>query len=195
MFSRPQGGAAKSGRGGRPILDETVASEMVALLPRLRRFAYALTQSVDRGDDLAQATLERAITHVDQWQRGTRLDSWLFAIARNLNLNNIRARRVRGEDRAPVDLDDHVAIDGEGAAEARLTYASVAAFVSQLPEEQRSVLMLNSVEGLSYKEISEALGLPIGTVTSRLSRARSAVRAHLFRGSGQMKTPAMEAGR
>jgi RNA polymerase sigma-70 factor (ECF subfamily) len=175
-------------------LDETVASEMVALLPRLRRLAYALTHSADRADDLAQATLERAIRHVDQWQRGTRLDSWLFAIARNLNLNNIRASRVRGEDRAPVDLDDHLSIDGERAAEARLTYASVAAFVSQLPEEQRSVLVLNCVEGLSYKEISDSLGLPIGTVTSRLARARTALRAHLFGGSGKMKTPAMEAG-
>jgi RNA polymerase sigma-70 factor (ECF subfamily) len=175
-------------------LDETVASEMVALLPRLRRLTYALTRSVDQADDLAQATLERAIRHVDQWQRGTRLDSWLFAIARNLNLNNIRARRVRGEDRAPVDLDDHLAIDGERAVEARLTYASVAAFVSRLPEEQQSVLVLNCVEGLSYKEIAESLGLPIGTVTSRLARARSVLRAHLYGGSGQMTTPAREAG-
>jgi RNA polymerase sigma-70 factor (ECF subfamily) len=108
------------------------------------------------------------------------MDSWLFAIARNLNLNNLRARRIRGEDHAPVDLDDHVAIDGEGAADARLTYASVAAFVPRLPEEQRSILMLNCVEGLSYKEIAEALGLPIGTVTSRLARARIALRAHVF---------------
>jgi RNA polymerase sigma-70 factor (ECF subfamily) len=161
-------------------LDETVASEMVALLPRLRRFAYALTRSNDQADDLAQATLERAIRSGDKWQHGTRMDSWLFAIARNLNLNNLRARRVRGEDHAPVDLDDHVAIDGEGAADARLTYASVAAFVPRLPEEQRSILMLNCVEGLSYKEIAEALGLPIGTVTSRLARARIALRAHVF---------------
>jgi len=150
---------------------------MVALLPRLRRFAYALTRSNDRADDLAQATLERAIRFIDGWQSGTRLDSWLFAIARNINLNNVRASRVRGEDRAPVDLDDHMSFDGERATEARLTYQAVAGFLSRLPEEQRSILLLNCVEGLSYKEIATALDLPIGTVTSRLGRARIALRA------------------
>jgi RNA polymerase sigma-70 factor (ECF subfamily) len=157
-------------------LDEVTASQMVALLPRLRRFAYALTRSNDRADDLAQATLERGIRFIDGWQSGTRMDSWLFAIARNLNLNNVRASRVRGEDRAPVDLDDHMTFDGERATEARLTYQAVAAFLSRLPEEQRSLLLLNCIEGLSYKEIATALDLPVGTVTSRIARARIALR-------------------
>jgi RNA polymerase sigma-70 factor, ECF subfamily len=177
------------------ILDETVASEMVALLPRLRRFAYGLTRSNDQADDLAQATLERAIRHVDKWQRGTRMDSWVFAIARNLNLNNLRARRVRGEDRAPADMDDHFAFDGERAAEARLTYVAVDAFLSRLPEEQRSILLLNCVEGLSYKEIAVALGLPVGTVTSRLARARITLRAFASGSDGTIATSDTEVGR
>jgi RNA polymerase sigma-70 factor (ECF subfamily) len=158
-------------------LDKGIASEMIAVLPRLRRFAYALTRSQAEADDLAQSTLERAIRSIDSWQAGTRMDSWLFAIARNLNLNNLRARRIRGEDREPMLLDDHLSVDGVAETEARLTFEAVGAFVDRLPEEQRSVLILNTIEGLSYKEIAAALDLPVGTVTSRIARARIALRA------------------
>lgn len=150
---------------------------MLALLPRLRRFAYGLTGSIDDGDDLVQATCERAIRHIDTWRPGTRLDSWMYRIARNLFLNEIRGRKVRGLDSRPVDLDEHHNVDGARAMEARLTIEAVRRLVGRLPEEQRSALLLVAVEGLSYKEAAAVLDLPTGTLTSRLARARIALKS------------------
>jgi RNA polymerase sigma-70 factor (ECF subfamily) len=149
---------------------------MLALLPRLRRFACALTGSVEEGEDLVQATCERAIRYIGQWQPGTRLDSWMFQIARNLNLNNIRARKVRGAHLAPVDATEIAGPDPHKAIEADLTLEAVRRFVQRLPEEQRTILLLVCVEGLAYKEVAELLDLPMGTVTSRLARARIALK-------------------
>lgn len=161
----------------RPALDETIRREMLAFLPRLRRFAYGLTGSIDDGDDLLQATCERAIRHIDQWQPGTRLDSWMFRIARNLHLNNLRAKGVRHQHLASVDPAEHGTVDGVRAVEAQMTYQAVRGFVDRLPEEQRTILLLVTVEGLSYREVSQMLELPIGTVTSRLARARLALKS------------------
>lgn len=160
-------------------MDETLRREMLAFLPRLRRFAYGLTGSADEGDDLVQATCERAIRHIDKWQPGTRLDSWMYRIARNQHLNNIRARNVRGEHLAPADPEVHGSIDGVRVMESQLTFAAVRGFVARLPEEQRTVLMLITVEGLSYREVADLLELPLGTVTSRLARARLALKAYM----------------
>ena len=160
-------------------MDETIGAEMLALLPRLRRFAHGLTGKSEEAEELVQATCERAIRHIALWQPGTRLDHWMFAIARNLNLNNLRARKVRGAHLAPVALDDHLSIDGVRAAESRSTFTAVQGFVGRLPEEQRSALLLNCVEGLSYKEVAEVLDLPVGTVTSRIARARIALRDYV----------------
>ena len=161
----------------RLALDETIRREMLAFLPRLRRFAYGLTGSVHDGDDLLQATCERAIRHIDQWQPGTRLDSWMYRIARNLHLNDLRARGVRSQHLASVDPAEHGTVDGVRVAEAQMTYEAVRGFVDRLPEEQKTILLLITVEGLSYREASEMLDLPIGTVTSRLARARLALKA------------------
>lgn len=161
-------------------MDDVIRREMLALLPRLRRFAYGITGSIDEGDDLVQATYERAIRYIDKWEPGTRLDSWMFRIARNQHLNNIRSRRIRGEHLTPVDPDDAVlATDGVRIMESHLEFEQVRRLVSRLPEEQRSILMLICVEGMSYKEVAELLELPIGTVTSRLARARIALREQL----------------
>jgi RNA polymerase sigma-70 factor (ECF subfamily) len=160
-------------------LDETIRREMLAFLPRLRRFAYGLTGSADEGDDLLQATCERAIRHIDKWQPGTRLDSWMYRIARNLHLNNLRAKGVRGEHLSAIDPDDVVSVDGVRAMEAQLTYEAVRGLVQRLPEEQRTILLLVTVEGLSYREVSDMLELPMGTVTSRLARARLALKSLL----------------
>ena len=160
-------------------MDESIRREMLAFLPRLRRFAYGLTGSVADGDDLLQATCERAIRYIDQWQPGTRLDSWMYRIARNLHLNNLRAKGVRHQHLASVDPVEHGAVDGVRAAEAQMTYEAVRRFVGRLPEEQRTILLLVTVEGFSYREVSEMLELPIGTVTSRLARARIALKSYL----------------
>ena len=93
-------------------MDEGIRREMLSFVPCLRRFSYGLTGSRDTGDDLMQATYERAIREIKRWQPGTRLDSWMYRIARNIHLNDLRAMGVRGEYLAPVDLDHHVSIDG-----------------------------------------------------------------------------------
>ncbi len=150
--------------------------ELEALLPRLRRFAYGLTGCVDEGDDLVQATYERALRNLDKWRPGTRLDSWMFRIAQNLRYNEMRNLRTRSRHLRPVVTDDHAVCDGARAMESKLALAAVRRFVGRLPEDQRSVLLLVCVEGLSYKDVSEMLDLPIGTVTSRLARARIGLR-------------------
>lgn len=176
----------------RSALDETIRREMLAFLPRLRRFAYGLTGSVHDGDDLLQATCERAIRHIGQWQPGTRLDSWMYRIARNLHLNDLRAKGVRGQHLASIDPVEHGTVDGVRAAEAQMTYEAVRGFVDRLPEEQKTILLLITVEGLSYREVSEMLELPIGTVTSRLARARLALKAFV---GGEEPTPTPEPAR
>jgi RNA polymerase sigma-70 factor, ECF subfamily len=158
-------------------MDDTIRREMLALLPRLRRFTSGLTGSAEEGDDLTQATVERAIRYIDKWTPGTRLDSWMFQIARNLYLNNIRALAVRGAHLKPVPLEDLGGEDGRRVTESRLTFAAVRRFLAHLPEEQRAVLLLVAVEGMSYKEVAAVTGAPVGTVTSRLARARAALRA------------------
>lgn len=161
-------------------MDDAIKSEMLAFLPRLRRFAYGLTGSADEGDDLLQATCERAIRHIDKWQPGTRLDSWMFRIARNLHLNNMRAGGIRNDYLKTIDPAQTLIVDGTGAMESRMTFQAVRGFVNRLPEEQRAVLLLVTVEGLSYREAAALLDLPIGTVTSRLARARVALQAYLL---------------
>lgn len=160
-------------------MNDEVRRELIAFLPRLRRFAHALSGNADDGDDLLQATCERAIRHIDRWQPGTRLDSWMFTIARNLHLNAVRSRGIRGDHLVPADSDREPGTPTDGAAviESRLTYEAVRRFVGRLPAEQRSILLLVCVEGLSYREVAALMDLPLGTVTSRLARARMTLKA------------------
>ena len=149
---------------------------MVALIPRLRRFALAMTRSDADADDLVQATCERAIANLDKWEPGTRLDSWMYRIAQNIHRNNLR-QSVRQQGHLSVvqaTADTHS--DGEAAATAQLELADVAAVVDRLPEDQRTILLLVVVEGRRYRDVAEILDLPIGTVTSRLARARETLR-------------------
>jgi RNA polymerase sigma-70 factor (ECF subfamily) len=160
------------------VRDE-IRERMVAVLPRLRRFAYALTGSAEQGDDLVQDACLRALSRIDQWQPGTRLDSWMYRIAQNIWLDRVRANKVRGE---VVDVDAAEAIagsDGRVVTESGLTLRVVAAALARLPAEQRAVVALVCVEGASYKEAAEITGVPIGTVMSRLARARRALAAVL----------------
>ena len=165
--------------GATSPLDDTIRREMLAHLPRLRRFAHGLTGSSDEGDDLLQATCERAIRKIDTWTPGTRLDSWMFRIARNIYLNELRARKTRREYAADVSHRSHEALDGEQLLMSQLTYTAVRDIVTALPEEQRSVLLLIAAEGLTYSEASEVLEVPIGTVTSRLARARALLKRRI----------------
>jgi RNA polymerase sigma-70 factor (ECF subfamily) len=155
---------------------EQVRLELVSLVPRLRRLGYALTGSIDDGDDLVQSACERALTRLDQFAPGTRLDSWMFRIMQNLWTDHKRSPRPRREISAqPADLETLVVGDAEREIEGRLFLAEVRRAVAALPAEQRAVLAVVCVEGLSYREAAQVLEIPIGTVMSRLSRARLAV--------------------
>lgn len=155
-------------------MTDDIRHEMGALVPRLRRFAWGLSGSRDDGDDLVQAACARALARLDQFQPGTRLDSWMFRIIQTLWLDEKRRQRVRGvapdPDTLPELSDDGV---GARAPQDRLTLARVRAEVAALPPDQRAVLILVAVEGLSYREAAETLDVPVGTVMSRLSRARA----------------------
>lgn len=163
-------------------MDEGIRKEMIAVLPQLRRFAYGLTGSIPDGDDLVQATCERAIANLDKWEVGTRLDSWMFRIAQNLHRNAARDSASRARKLAELGAEIDHATDGRRVQEGRATLESVRRFVEQLPEDQRSIMLLVCVEGRSYKEVAAITGLPIGTVTSRLGRARAALRDYLDHG-------------
>jgi RNA polymerase sigma-70 factor, ECF subfamily len=156
-------------------LDQSVRREMAALLPRLRRFAYGLTGSIDAGDDLVQNACERALSRVHQWQAGTRLDSWMYRIMQNLWFDELRSGRRREVATEPETLDAMAGGDAERESAMRLDLATVRRRMADLPPDQRAVLLLVSVEGLSYKEAAAILEVPIGTVMSRLARARLAL--------------------
>ncbi|HUJ02875.1 MAG TPA: RNA polymerase sigma factor [Rhizomicrobium sp.] len=156
---------------------ETIRARMTAALPRLRRFALSLAGNAADADDLVQDTVERALRNLHKWKPDTKLESWMFRIAQNLWIDQLRARKVRMAD--PIE-EAHVAEDGARAAEAKLTLADTARALQRLPEEQRAVVALVLIEGIAYREAAEILGVPIGTVTSRLARAREALAAQLF---------------
>jgi len=175
-----------------PARDELIRQQMVALLPQLRRFALVLTRSAADADDLVQATCERAIARLDSWVNGTALDRWLFKIAHNLHLNQRRdaANRLRLLEERGEELT--ALPDGAEDAENWTMLQEVRRLVLLLPEEQRGALMLVAVEGLSYREAADILEVPIGTVTSRLARARDALRAVLATGRASTGRAALE---
>src|SRR5215467_2210961 len=152
---------------------QNVHDRMVKLLPRLRRFMQSRTRGLDLSEDLIQETYVRALAHLDQWQSGTRLDSWMFRIAQNLWIDHMRAEKVRG-DVVDIGLIDHVlSYDGRIAAESRLALQQLRKDIARLSTEQRNVIRLVCEYGLSYKETGRILNLPAGTVMSRLARARN----------------------
>ncbi len=150
---------------------------LLALLPRLRRFALTLCHAPHEADDLVQATVERALRHTDRWQPGTAMDSWLYRIAQNLWRDELRAHRRRAEplDEAIEQMGD----DGRETMLKSIQWDEVRAALLQLPEDQRLVLVLVVLDGLSYRDAAEALEIPTGTVMSRLSRARAKLAALL----------------
>jgi RNA polymerase sigma-70 factor (ECF subfamily) len=149
--------------------------ELIAMLPRLRRFAISLTGSRDQADDLVQTACAKALSAKESYAEGTRFDVWMFRILRNSWIDSKRKQKVEGP---PADIADHeeaVTSDGETAAISRLTLNAVLEAMRKLPEEQREVLVLVCVEEFSYGEAANLLGIPIGTVMSRLARAREKI--------------------
>lgn len=159
---------AMMNRGG----GDRVEDQLVAFLPNLRRFAISLCGARDVADDLVQAACERALANAARFESGTRFDAWMFRILRNLWIDQIRRRKTAGEH-VDVDEQHHLAgASGERDVEARLALKSVEGAIAALPDEQREVLVLVCVEELSYRETADVLEIPIGTVMSRLARAR-----------------------
>jgi RNA polymerase sigma-70 factor (ECF subfamily) len=149
--------------------------ELVVLLPRLRRFGLSLTRAQDKADDLVQAACERALRAQASFEPGTRLDSWMFRIMRNLWIDEVRKARTQGPHDDVEGEVDLAGEDGVKAAELRSEASAVEQAILRLPEEFRSVLVLVCVDELSYREAADVLGIPIGTVMSRLARARRAI--------------------
>lgn len=163
-------------KGTRP-LSAGFESALLALLPRLRRFAAGLARDRTRADDLCQMTIERALRSREQWQAGTRLDSWTYRIMRNLWIDEARAA-ARGSQTF-VDPDAGLAVGEAGAQENSLLRRDLDTALATLPDEQREAVLLVLVEGYAYKEAAEIVGVPVGTLTSRLGRGREALMAQL----------------
>jgi RNA polymerase sigma-70 factor (ECF subfamily) len=154
-----------------------LANELAALLPRMRRFARSLTFHREDADDLVQVAMERALGHSEQYQEGSRLDSWLFRIIRNAWIDEVRSRVRRDHLFVPEEEGEHV---GDDSAEAQQQRMAVQKAMSLLSDEHRIVVALVLVDGLPYKEAAEVLDIPIGTLTSRLARAREALQKLLL---------------
>lgn len=150
----------------------TLASDIAALLPRLRRFARTITFNREDADDLVQIAVERALNRGAQWEPGSRLDSWVFRIMKNAWIDEVRARIRRDTLFASEEAGEHV---GDGSAEAHQQRMAIQKAVSLLSDEHRLVVALVLVDGLPYKEAAEVLEIPLGTLTSRLVRARTAL--------------------
>lgn len=162
-----------------------LAAELAALLPRLRRFARTLARDPEDADDLVQSALERGLGRLDQWQAGTRLDSWMFRIVQNLWIDWLRspAGRLRGDH---VPLDDAAELAGSDGrdGEVRVDLQRTLAAMQRLPHDQRVVVALVCVEALTYQEAAAVLEVPVGTVMSRLARGRQRLHQMLQPGTG-----------
>jgi len=148
---------------------------IVELIPRLRRYARALVGDRATADDLVQDTLERAWVKFHLYREGTDLRAWLFTVMHNVHVNRVRAAR------ATEPLDEELPeMAQRGTQGDALVLRDLDRAIVRLPDEQREVLLLVTLEDMSYDDVARTLGIPIGTVMSRLSRAREKMRAMVF---------------
>jgi len=161
-------------------------------IPRLRRYACALHRwNRSHADDLVQDTLVRAIAKQHLWQPGTNLRSWLFTLMHNQHVNDVRRSVARGGISHAVDeLHDNRASASD--AEASLQLRDLERALGKLLIEQREIILLVALEGMSYADVAEVVGIPVGTVRSRLSRGRMALRQLMD--TGEKTLPALHAG-
>jgi len=151
------------------------AKRLVELIPRLRRYARALVGERSSADDLVQDTLERAWAKLHLYRRGTDLRAWLFTVMHNVHVNRVRATRVND----PLE-DEMPELAQRGTQPDALLVRDLDRAIARLPADQRAVLLLVTLEEMSYEEVARTLGIPIGTVMSRLSRAREKLRAMML---------------
>jgi RNA polymerase sigma-70 factor (ECF subfamily) len=151
------------------------SAELIACIPRLRRYARALVGDRGGADDLVQDTVERGWRRIAEWRRDGEMRAWLFGIMHNLHVDQLRARRLQTttldeETPQPAEAVDH---------SAGLEIRDMEAALTLLPVEQREILLLVGLEGMTYDQVAGALGLPLGTVMSRLSRGREKLRTFM----------------
>ncbi|MEO1536339.1 MAG: RNA polymerase sigma factor [Pseudomonadota bacterium] len=172
----------KSASGG--AVASEMKSELIAMLPRLRRFARSLTRSVPEADDLVQEACLRALSRADQWDPSQPLDRWVFRITRNLWISELRKRGVRmGEGQVAADETSELVTTETG--ENRVAATQLQAKIAGLPPDLSAVLLAVSVEGYSYAEAAELFDVALGTIMSRVHRARKALAASLADDGGQ----------
>jgi RNA polymerase sigma-70 factor, ECF subfamily len=167
---RPHGATKprpRPSRGGK--FDEGVRDIMLNTVPRLRAFAISLCSNVDKADDLVQETLLRALSHIDQFEPGTNMSAWLFTILRNLFRSDYRKRRREVED---DDGSYAESLKSQPEQTGRLELDELPAALAKLPADQREAVILVGASGLSYEEAAHICGCPIGTIKSRVNRAR-----------------------
>ena len=167
---------------------EALRRELVEMLPRLRRYAYALTGMRDDADDLLQATVERMLSK--GVPESVELDRWTFRVCKNIWIDEIRARKVRSaipiEDAAGLEQAYY---DGESVVMSRMALVEIRNAMDRLPDEQRAALSLVVLEGLSYAQAAAVLETPVGTIMSRIARARAALSHALGSGSRHIGGP------
>lgn len=160
------------------FLENDLKSDLIAILPRLRRFARAMTRSYPDADDLVQDACLQAIKRSEQWDNTRPLDRWVFKIMRNLWVSEIRKRKVRlGEGH--VSAEEAPELVSTDTGEDSLVASQLMEQIGALPDELTAVLVLVSIEGFSYAEAAELLDIPVGTVMSRIHRARKVLAQNL----------------
>jgi RNA polymerase sigma-70 factor (ECF subfamily) len=152
----------------------SIENKIVDTLPRLRKFAYGLTGSIEKGDDLVQSTCVRAIEKSSQWQVGTKFDSWMFRIAKNIFTDSWRKQKVKDRVLEQIKQESDKRLEHD-QLDNYVTFCEVREAMNCLSEKHKIILMLVCVEGYSYQESSEILNIPVGTVASRVVRARNAL--------------------
>lgn len=150
--------------------NRTVREEMLAAVPSLRAFGISLCGNVDQADDLVQETLYRALANIDSFQPGTNLSAWLFTILRNLLYSDYRKRRREVEDSEGRYAES---LKSQPEQEGKIEYEELRAALAKLPADQREALILVGASGFSYQEAANISGCAVGTVKSRVNRARA----------------------
>ena len=154
-----------------PSPPQDIRRDLVSLLPKLRRFALTLARNSGDADDLVQETCERAIAKSHLWNGEGRLESWIYAMTRNLWVDEVRKRKVRAGAGA-VDATEQNELSVDAVGEESVYIHQINKLIMSMPEGLSSVFVLVNIEGYSYREAAEILGIPVGTVMSRLSAAR-----------------------
>lgn len=173
--------------------EEALRQQIVGLFPRFRRFARGLTRDLDRADDLIQAACQRALERLDQYREGTRIDSWMYRIIYTRWIDEVRRDNTRTANLVVLQNEDNVKSEANHMSTRLIRSMDIHSALETLSEEHRAAIMLVSVEGYSYTEAATVLNVPVGTVASRVARARTVLGKLLTRTSHDRTQPTRQA--